>query len=105
VQTADLRGLLTSLSTGLRFGALFGSLFILRTGWARMNFSTFFVLWHGAWSTKSITLFALCLLAYWRRLERWSLNSLLLLFEYVLKMNPFLLFGQKRVTNVFLLRL
>ena len=33
------------------------------------------------------------------------MNSPLLLFEYVLKMNPFLLFGQESVMNVFLLLL
>lgn len=101
MQTADLRGLFTSLSTGLRFGALFGRSFTLKMGCSLMSFFTFFVLWHGAWSANRITFCALRLSARWMRLDRWNLYSLLLLFEYVLKMNEFFL-GQKSVMNVFL---
>jgi hypothetical protein len=69
-QTTDFSGLFTIHSVGFSFGALFGSLFTLRIGWSRMNLLTFFVLWQGAWSAKRMTLFTLCLFAYWRRLER-----------------------------------
>ena len=44
MHTADLRGLFTSLSTGLRLGALFGRSLTFRTGCSRMNLFTFLVL-------------------------------------------------------------
>jgi len=55
VHTIDLKGLLTSLFAESRFGAHFGSIFF-STECTRMNFSTFFALWHGMWSAKNITL-------------------------------------------------
>ena len=59
----------------------------------------------GAWSTNRMTFFAPRLFACWMRFDRWSLYSLLLLFAWVLKITPLLFFGQKSVTNVFLLSL